>query len=1052
MNKILIYSCVFFDQKYIDLINLLLKSYKLFGNSSNNIDYLIICNLEFQNKIQEIFNILNMNGKIWCLDLKTKFESGYSRLKIFDYHNINVYNKILYLDCNTLITNSISNLLDFHLDNKLYALQEGNTNYDFWGSQFFNKNPNCSAFTSGILLFNNNMIIKDLFSQILSHISNHLSSNLPIPVCLDQPFIVYHAVKNNLYDNQKLINIVVNNPTNFNGQSVSHFPGEPDHYEGKMVKMSNFMNNIMFSLNKNNETDTILINIKYKWENSTITFLKNGKMNVFGNEKGKYKFINKHLVKCNFDNREYLLKFNEDYSRFISVRKDDSKIIPIDKCKLKLIPKVIMQTAKNKPKKYIIDIINQKCNGWKYIHFIDSEIIQYFKENPIQEFPNIINKFNSFSKGQHKADLFRYYYLYLNGGIFLDSDAIFEEHIDNIIKSYDSVFVKSFMRNTHLFNGFICTYPKNPIIYDALKHAYETEDKILQNHYHYFCEELWRIYHRHNLPNMKIYQEHNKSHEGYGGSVILDDNGEKIISHYWKSKKIHIPTNTKTYNTKYGKVTLLNNDVYFITKFDKGKYWDEETLCYLRDNFISKGNILEIGGHSGTSTLFYSHIFDNLYVFEPQKKMYNLICKNMKDNNKQNVNIFNKALFCFNGEINMNDTDLDGVRKNEKITVLEEKNEKINYGGLSIGKNGETVKCITLDSLDIENITFIHCDAQGAEPFIFSKGKEFIKKHRPTILYENSDLYGKYLLNVIKESYPQYNEESNFNIKDYCVNILGGYICIDNFMNSGFDSLLIPYNKTDWNNYNTQEINEFDPTVLIGYDCPNPLIRVGPKSDRGYVIVDGFNYDHFLSCGIAGNIRFEVAFLDKYTHLKCDAFDGTINNFPSHNKNINWIKKNIGYINSEKITNLKPHIQNYKNIFLKMDIEGSEFNWIDSMTSEDLNCFSQIVIEIHWPFDKYRCKMLKKLNKTHYIVHIHGNNYCDRDIPKHLPSGRTYDGTLTINHSNYPTIKIPEVFEITYVRKNLFLDKLNKIEKKYPTSLDSPNNPNAQDIKFTITL
>jgi hypothetical protein len=66
--------------------------------------------------------------------------------------------------------------------------------------------------------------------------------------------------------------------------------------------------------------------------------------------------------------------------------------------------------------------------------------------------------------------------------------------------------------------------------------VYETEDTILQTHYHYFCEELWRIYHKYNLPNMKIYQEHNKSQEGYGGSAILDDNGEKIISHYWLTK------------------------------------------------------------------------------------------------------------------------------------------------------------------------------------------------------------------------------------------------------------------------------------------------------------------------------------------------------------------------------------------------------------------------------------------------------------------------------------------------------------------------------------
>ena len=800
MIKTLIYSCVFFNEKYIHLINLLLKSYKLFGNSPGDVDYLIICNPYFQKKIQTIFDNLNISGKIWCIDLKTIFEAGYSRLKIFNYPNINLYSKILYLDCDILVTNSINNILDFQLENKLYALQEGNTNHQYWGSQFFDKNTNCSAFTTGILLFNNNTIIKDLFSQILLHINNHITSNSPIPICLDQPFIVYHAIKNNLYNNQKLINIVINNPNNFNNETISHFPGVPGDYESKIVKMTNYMNSVMFNIDKNNNTDIVLFYNKiYKWNNSTITFLKDGNMNAFG--AGKYRFIDKYLIKCDFGGREHLLKFNDDYSRFISIRKDDFEVISSDKYKKKLIPKIIMQTAKNKPERYIIDIINQKCPKWTYKHFTDSEIIKYLQENPIEAFPNIIEKFNSFSKGQHKADIFRYYYLYLNGGIFLDSDAIFEVNIDDIIKSYDSVFVKSFMQNTHLFNGFIATYPKNPIIYDALKHAYYTEDIILQKQYHYLCEELWRIYHKHNFTNMKIYQEHNKSREGYGGSVILDDNGDKIISHYWQTKKI--PTNTKTY-------------------------------------------------------------------------------------------------------------------------------------------------------------------------------------------------------------------------------------------------------KTDWNNYNTKEINEFDPRVLIGYDCPNPLIRVGPRSDGGYVMVDGFNYDHFLSCGIAGDIRFELALLDKYPNLKCDAFDGTINTFPRHNKNINWEKKNVGYINSEKITDLKPYLKDYKNIFLKMDIEGSEFNWIDSMSLEDLNCFSQIVMEIHWPFDKYRCEMLKKLNQTHYVVHIHGNNYCDRDIPKHLPSGRKYDGTLTINHSNYPSIKLTEVFEITYVRKSNFIDNLTKIEKKYPTSLDSPNNPNTEDIEFTI--
>ena len=328
MIKTIIYSCVFFNEKYINLINLLLKSYKLFGNSSGDVDYLIICNYEFQNKIQAIFDNLNLNGKIWCLDLKTIFEAGYSRLKIFDYPNINLYNKILYLDCDILITNSINKILEFPLESKIYTLYEHCHrifNCELFNDEEYKLLDKSSVFSSGILLFNNNSIMKELFSQILLHIGIHITNNLPVPVCLDQPFIVYHAVKNNLYDNKKLVNLAINNPNNFNGETISHFPGGPGHYESKIVKMSNFMREIMF--NKNNCLKILnpLLNKKYKWESSSINFLKNGQMNAFG--PGKYNIIDKYLIKCYFCGREHLLKFNQDYSTFISVRKDDFEIV-----------------------------------------------------------------------------------------------------------------------------------------------------------------------------------------------------------------------------------------------------------------------------------------------------------------------------------------------------------------------------------------------------------------------------------------------------------------------------------------------------------------------------------------------------------------------------------------------------------------------------------------------------------------------------------------------------------------------------------------------------
>jgi len=98
---------------------------------------------------------------------------------------------------------------------------------------------------------------------------------------------------------------------------------------------------------------------------------------------------------------------------------------------------------------------------------------------------------------------------------------------------------------------------------------------------------------------------------------------------------------------------------------------------------------------------------------------------------------------------------------------------------------------ITLNDINIDNIGFIHCDAQGSENFIFSQGCEIIKNNRPVILYENNYLYGKYLYDNVCKSYPEYEKESLFDIKSYCMETLKYSHCIDRF-NGSIDTLLIP--------------------------------------------------------------------------------------------------------------------------------------------------------------------------------------------------------------------------------------------------------------------
>ena len=250
----------------------------------------------------------------------------------------------------------------------------------------------------------------------------------------------------------------------------------------------------------------------------------------------------------------------------------------------------------------------------------------------------------------------------------------------------------------------------------------------------------------------------------------------------------------ETYNTKYGLITLYKNEVYIGNEFKKGKYWDIDTMLLLQEYINPNRNILEIGGHCGTSSIVYASFLNNenkIYVYEPQHNMYNLLVQNINQNNLQNKIIPNNlGVFCFEGNGHMSNIDLDGGGGIVK-ECYKDCNINCNFGGICLGIDGENIKLTTIDNMNLDDIGFIHCDAQGSESFIFSKGLETIKKYKPVILYENILLYDNTLYNNVCSSYPNYNEESKFDIKKYCMEQLNYSHFIDRF-NGGIDTLLIP--------------------------------------------------------------------------------------------------------------------------------------------------------------------------------------------------------------------------------------------------------------------
>jgi len=206
--KNLIFLCVFHNEGYLKLLNLLLESLYLYGNLHDDTEILIYTSSVFSEIIQK--NTL-FADKI-SYHINDEYDSVKSacraRYDFFSIPDISDYLNILYLDVDVLIKKDINPLFENIIEReKVYVLEEGDIsqNCDYWGNVLFSqeeidKTEDKSAFTSGIILFRNCEVINTLFEKIKKDMidrDQHFST-------VDQPYFVYNAMKYKLYDNKKL--------------------------------------------------------------------------------------------------------------------------------------------------------------------------------------------------------------------------------------------------------------------------------------------------------------------------------------------------------------------------------------------------------------------------------------------------------------------------------------------------------------------------------------------------------------------------------------------------------------------------------------------------------------------------------------------------------------------------------------------------------------------------------------------------------------------------------------------------------------------------------
>ena len=187
---------------------------------------------------------------------------------------------------------------------------------------------------------------------------------------------------------------------------------------------------------------------------------------------------------------------------------------------------------------------------------------------------------------------------------------------------------------------------------------------------------------------------------------ICNDENNKII--YVKDKVYILPKNLINY--------YVNNGLF------------EKNLIEWCKQFCKKDkNMLDIGAHTGTYSISLSDYCNKVYAFEPQKMTYYALCGSVGLSNIKNITCLNYGLGDEEqvGKRILNIISQDGGGS----TLHNEENNNILFT--------EEIEIKTLDSFNIENISFIKMDVENNELQVLLSSENTLKKSNyPKILFE----------------------------------------------------------------------------------------------------------------------------------------------------------------------------------------------------------------------------------------------------------------------------------------------------------------------------
>lgn len=258
-------------------------------------------------------------------------------------------------------------------------------------------------------------------------------------------------------------------------------------------------------------------------------------------------------------------------------------------------------------------------------------------------------------------------------------------------------------------------------------------------------------------------------------------------------------------------------------------------------------------------------------------------------------------------------------------------------------------------------------------------------------------------------------------------NAIGG--CIKDIINIMQPPIRNTVGKSE---YFKKLIKMLKPKKINNFD----MVRVGRANDGGYVMCNDFNSDmHAYSFGIDDDNSWDMN-IRLLGDISVYMFDHTIKQVPMFCHGLHWERKGIGVSDEKDLLSLASILANNgdlhnKNLIIKMDIEGTEWDILESLDVHIIDNFRQMLFEFHNMTDismkEKVIYVLERLNVTHQVAWVHGNNFVfaekDQDI------------------------LMPDSIEVLYVRRDSYDISNNMTEQLF--DLDMPNNPLRMDYELS---